>query len=77
MKAPMLQIKARQPAAWVALYQSETYFIIFIVKVGVVFTVARTCSITVCLFPWAERTPGIRTLLVTSADPKFMRAHAQ
>ena len=22
-------------------------------------------------------TPGIRTLLVTSADPKFMRAHAQ
>ena len=26
----MLQIKARQPAVWVALYQSETYFKIFI-----------------------------------------------
>ena len=50
MAAPMLQIKARQPAAWVALYQSETYFKIFNVKVGVVFPVAPTCSTTVCLF---------------------------
>ena len=36
MAAPMLQIKARQPAAWVALYQSETRFKNFIVKVGVI-----------------------------------------
>ena len=36
MAAPMLQIKARQPAAWVALYQSETHFKNFIVKVGVI-----------------------------------------
>ena len=36
MAAPMLQIKARQPAAWVALYQSETHLKNFIVKVGLI-----------------------------------------